>query len=151
MPRVDPPTSTQRTSRNDVPDPPVKQPQISEIDKLKQTNLKLTTECRWLRVAIRELGLMIDIAEAEKKLAKTRIGIFEKLDVESGIVCSEAQSKARGIWAPLIREIIQKKYTFDKTGSEKDRQVVYTPLLRVMREKTNSLSRNTNLRLYHGR
>ncbi|EMR81462.1 hypothetical protein BcDW1_9962 [Botrytis cinerea BcDW1] len=122
MPRVDPPTSTQRTSRNDVPDPPVKQPQISEIDKLKQTNLKLTTECRWLRVAIRELGLMIDIAEAEKKLAKTRIGIFEKLDVESGIVCSEAQSKARGIWAPLIREIIQKKYTFDKTGSEKDRQ-----------------------------
>ncbi|TGO51740.1 hypothetical protein BCON_0155g00230 [Botryotinia convoluta] len=122
MPPIDAPTSTQRTSRNDVPNPPAEQPQISEIDKLKQANLKLKTENRWLRVAIRELGIANDIAGAEKRLTKTRIGIFEKIDAESNIVYNDAQTKARETWATLIRDIVQKRQTFDTTRLWKDRE-----------------------------
>ncbi|TGO30419.1 hypothetical protein BPAE_0005g00120 [Botrytis paeoniae] len=122
MPPIDAPTSTQRTSRNDVPNPPVEQPQISEIDKLKQAYLKLKTENRWLRVAIRELGIANDIAGAEKRLTKPRIGIFEKVDAESNIVYNDAQIKAKETWVPLIRDIVQKRQTFDTTRLWKDRE-----------------------------
>ncbi|KAF5873763.1 uncharacterized protein Bfra_005227 [Botrytis fragariae] len=122
MPPIDAPISTQLTSRNDVPNPPVEQPQISEIDKLKQANLKLKTENRWLRVAIRELGIANDIAGAEKRLTKIRIGIFEKIDAESNIVYNDAQDKAREAWVPLIRDIVQKRQTFDTTRLWKDRE-----------------------------
>ncbi|TGO41240.1 hypothetical protein BHYA_0024g00170 [Botrytis hyacinthi] len=122
MPTIDAPTSIQRTYRNDVLILPVEQPQISEIDKLKQANLKLKTENRWLRVAIRELGIANDIAGAEKRLTKIRIGIFEKIDAESNIVYNDAQLKARETWAPLIRDIIQKRQIFDTTRLWKDRE-----------------------------
>ncbi|KAF7937513.1 uncharacterized protein EAE98_001827 [Botrytis deweyae] len=122
MPPIDAPTSTQLTFRNDVPNLPVEQTQILEIDKLKQANLKLKTENRWLRVAIRELGIANEIAGAEKRLTKIRIGIFEKIDAESNIVYNDAQLKARETWARLIRDIIQKRQTFDTTRLWKDRE-----------------------------
>ncbi|THV53319.1 hypothetical protein BGAL_0054g00310 [Botrytis galanthina] len=122
MPTIGASTSIQRTSRNDVLIPPIEQPQISEIDKLKQANLRLKTENRWLRVAIRELGIANDIAGAEKRLNKIRIGIFEKIDAESNIIYNDAQIKARETWAPLIRDIIQKRQIFDTTRLWKDRE-----------------------------
>ncbi|KAF7948913.1 hypothetical protein EAE96_008094 [Botrytis aclada] len=123
MPPVDAPTSTQRTSRNDVPNPPVEQPQISEIDKLKQVNLKLKTDNRWLRVAIRELGIANDIAGAEKRLTmKTRVPIFEKINDKPSVVYNDAQTKARETWASLLHDIVQKRQTFDTTRLWKDRE-----------------------------
>lgn len=150
MPTIGASTSIQRTTRNDVLIPPIEQPQISEIDKLKQANLRLKTENRWLRVAIRELGIANDIAGAEKRLTKIRIGIFEKIDAESNIVYNDAQLKARETWAPLIRDIIQKRQIFDTTRLWKDREVTFTPTKSCAR-KANRLFRNTNLRLHHGR
>ncbi|KAF7901963.1 uncharacterized protein EAF01_007261 [Botrytis porri] len=122
MPPMDAPTNTQRTSRNNAPNPPIEEPQISEIDKLKQANLKLKTENRWLRVAIRELGIANDIAGAEKRLTETRIGIFEKIDAESKLVYNDAQYKARKAWVPLIHDIFRKRQTFDTTRLWKDRE-----------------------------
>ncbi|TGO14583.1 hypothetical protein BTUL_0051g00490 [Botrytis tulipae] len=122
MPTIDASTSIQGTYRNDILGAPVEPSQISEIDKVKQANLKLKTENRWLRVAIRELGIANDIAGAEKRLTKIRIGIFEKIDAESNIVYNDAQIKARETWAPLIRDIMQKRQIFDTTRLWKDRE-----------------------------
>ncbi|KAF7948240.1 uncharacterized protein EAE97_003651 [Botrytis byssoidea] len=122
MSTKDAPTSIQRTYRNDVLSAPVEPFQTSEINKLKQANLKLKTENRWLRVAIRELGIANEIAGAEKRLTKIRIGIFEKIDAESNIVYNDAQLKARETWAPLIRDIMRKRQIFDTTRLWKDRE-----------------------------
>ncbi|KAF7897395.1 hypothetical protein EAF00_005623 [Botryotinia globosa] len=122
MSTIDASTSIQGTYRNDILSAPVEPSQISEIDKLKQANLKLKTENRWLRVAIRELGIANDIAGAEKRLTKIRIGIFEKIDAESNIVYNDAQIKARETWEPLIRDIMQKRQIFDTTRLWKDRE-----------------------------
>ncbi|ESZ95947.1 hypothetical protein SBOR_3639 [Sclerotinia borealis F-4128] len=116
------PGNAKCTSQNDIPKSSIETSGTILVDRLKQSNLKLTTENRLIRTVIKELEIANMKAGVEKKLTKNRIGIFETIDAEDYINYSDAQKQMIDTWLPLITKMVEMKRSFDVKGAEKERE-----------------------------
>lgn len=119
MAHTHPPSWIQRTSQDST------ESEASKIDRLQQSNSKLTTENRWLRNVIRELEVANTLAGVEKRLSKTSIGIFEKVDLKYEVDFSDAQREQKKTWTGMLANIHLQRAAFDATGLESSREVSF--------------------------
>ncbi|CAD6456799.1 1897f41c-57b4-48c5-80d4-68c5ba380a6f [Sclerotinia trifoliorum] len=117
------PNSTQHTSQDDTPKIPIKTSENLKVDQFKKPIGELIWENRILRTAIKELEIANTKAGAEKRLTKTRISIFEKLDASYFLHLTDAQTKLRKSWMAQGTEIIRSRLNFDASGADIHRDV----------------------------
>ncbi|KAJ8065781.1 hypothetical protein OCU04_006445 [Sclerotinia nivalis] len=117
------PNSTQRTSQDVTPKIPTKTSETLMVDQLRKPIGELIWENRILRTVIKELEIANTEAGVEKRLTKTRISIFEKIDASYHLHFTDAQRKLMKAWIAQSTEISRNRVNFDASGADVDREV----------------------------
>ncbi|APA10693.1 hypothetical protein sscle_06g054630 [Sclerotinia sclerotiorum 1980 UF-70] len=117
------PNSTQHTSQDDAPEIPTRTSENLKVNQLKKPVGELVWENRILRTVIKELEIANTEAGAEKRLTKTRISMFEKLDANYFLHLTDAQGKIKEAWMAKGTEIIRNRMDLDASGADIHRDV----------------------------
>ncbi|EDN97599.1 predicted protein [Sclerotinia sclerotiorum 1980 UF-70] len=112
------PNSTQHTSQDDAPEIPTRTSENLKVNQLKKPVGELVWENRILRTVIKELEIANTEAGAEKRLTKTRISMFEKLDANYFLHLTDAQGKIKEAWMAKGTEIIRNRMDLDASGAD---------------------------------
>ncbi|QSZ34731.1 hypothetical protein DSL72_007586 [Monilinia vaccinii-corymbosi] len=119
------PNSAQLTCTypDDAPSSRIETSEKPRVERLTESNVKLSTQNRLLRRVIKELQIANTEAEVEKNPPSAmNVGIFEKIDADLNLHFSPVQQQKIDVWTSRLDEIAREKKNFDATGAEVDRE-----------------------------
>ncbi|KAB8297352.1 hypothetical protein EYC80_002698 [Monilinia laxa] len=115
------PNSGQLTIQNENTISLIETSEESQVERLKESNVKLRTQNRLFRFVIKELQVASAEADNEKEArAAMSVGIFKRIDDQLKLHFTSVQKQNIKVWTSCLDEIAENKKAFDATGEKVD-------------------------------